>query len=130
MSFYISKILNVPFETAIEKVTAALKEEGFGILTDIDVSATLKSKIGVEWRPYRILGACNPKLAHSALQAEDKIGVMLPCNVIVQVRDGGEVEIAAIDPSASMSAAGNADLTQLAATVRAKLSAALDRLTG
>ena len=90
--------------------------------------ATLKTKLGVDWRPYRILGACNPPLAHSALQAEDKIGTMLPCNVIVQDLGGGNIEVAAIDPSASMERVGNPDLTELAATVRAKLEAVLARL--
>ena len=90
MSFYIAKALHIPFEKAIERVTAALKEEGFGVMTDIDVRATLKARLGIDWRPYRILGACNPALAHQALQEEDKIGTMLPCNVIVQdVGDGG-----------------------------------------
>jgi len=130
MSFYIAKTVRMPFDAAIEKVTAALKEEGFGILTDIDVRSTLKAKLGIEWRPYRILGACNPPLAHRALQAEDKIGVMLPCNVIVQELGDGEIEVAAIDPTASMERVGKPALSELAETVRKKLSAALARLEG
>lgn len=118
----------MPFATAIEKVIAALKEEEFGVLTDIDVSSTLKTKLGIEWRPYRILGACNPRLAHRALQAEDKIGVMLPCNVILQELDDGDIEVAAIDPTASMERVGKPALSELAETVRNKLSAALARL--
>lgn len=128
MSFYIAKTLHAPFDAAIEKVVAALKEEGFGVLTDIDVRATMKAKLGIEWRPYRILGACNPPLAHRALQAEDKIGTMLPCNVIVQDLGDGKVEVAAIDPAASMERIGNPKLTELAQTVRAKLEAVLKRL--
>ena len=128
MSFYIAKTIQEPFDTAIDKVTAALKEEGFGVLTDIDVRATLKAKLGVDWRPYRILGACNPPLAHRALQAEDKIGTMLPCNVIVQDLGNGRVEVAAIDPAASMERIGKPDLTDLASTVRSKLQAVLARL--
>ena len=128
MSFYIAKTIRLAFDVAIEKVTAALKEEGFGVLTDIDVRSTLKTKLGIEWRPYRILGACNPQLAHRALQAEDKIGVMLPCNVILQELDNGDVEVAAIDPTASMERVGKPALSELAETVRNKLSAALARL--
>lgn len=128
MTFYIAKTVAMPFDTAIEKVVAALKEEGFGVLTDIDVRATLKSKLEIEWRPYRILGACNPPLAHRALEAEDKIGTMLPCNVIVQDLGDGKVEVAAIDPAASMERIGNPALTELARTVRAKLQAVLARL--
>ena len=128
MSFYIAKTVRVPFDKAIEKVTGALKEEGFGVLTDIDVRATLKTKLGVEWQPYRILGACNPQLAHRALLTEDKIGVMLPCNVIVQQRADGDVEVAAIDPTASMQGVGKPALSDLAETVRNKLSAVLARL--
>ncbi len=128
MTFYIAKTIRAPFDAAIDKVTAALKEEGFGVLTDIDVSAALKKKIGVDWRPYRILGACNPPLAHRALQAEDKSGTMLPCNVIVQDVGNGQVEVAAIDPAASMERVGKPELTELAHTVRTKLQAVLARL--
>ncbi len=128
MSYYFSKILDIGFDDAIAKVTEALKEEGFGILTEIDVKETLKKKIDVDFHPYRILGACNPKLAHQALTAEDKIGTMLPCNVIVQQLDGGKVEIAAVDPAASMTAVQNDDLGKIAGTVRAKLSQVIEAL--
>ncbi len=128
MSFYIAKAMRMPFDAAIERVTAALKAEGFGVLTDIDVRATLKSKLGVDWRPYRILGACNPPLAHQALEAEDKIGTMLPCNVIVQDLGDGRVEVAAIDPLGTMERIGNPKLTELARSVRGKLSAVISRL--
>lgn len=128
MGFYLSKTLKTQFDAAIERVVAALKEEGFGVLTDIDVRETMKKKIGIEWRPYRILGACNPPLAHQALQAEDKIGTMLPCNVIVQDLGDGRIEVAAIDPVATMDRVGNPKLSELARTVRGKLSAVLDRL--
>ena len=128
MSFYIARTLRVPFDAAIDKVMSALKDEGFGVLTEIDVRSTLKAKLGVDWRPCRILGACNLPLAHRALQAEDKIGTMLSCNVIVQDRGNGEVEVAAIDPTASMERIGSAALTELAQTVRAKLLAVLTRL--
>ena len=120
MSYHFSKTLDVPFDEAVARVIEALKGEGFGVLTDIDVRATLKSKLGAEFRPYRILGACNPKLAYRALQLEDKVGTMLPCNVIVQQHAGG-VEVAAIDPIASMQAIENPDLAKLATEVRAKL---------
>jgi len=128
MSFYIAKTMQGPFNDAIEKVIAALKEEGFGVLTDIDVSSTLKTKLGIDWRPYRILGACNPQLAHRALQSEDKIGVMLPCNVILQELANSEVEVATIDPTASMERVGKPALSELAETVRNKLSTVLARL--
>lgn len=128
MSFYIAKTVQGPFDATVEKVTAALKEEGFGVLTDIDVRSTLKTKLDIDWRPYRILGACNPQLAHRALQAEDKIGVMLPCNVILQGLANGEIEVATIDPTASMERVGKPALSELAETVRNKLSAVLARL--
>ncbi len=128
MSYYFSKILDISFDDAIVKVTEALKEEGFGVLTEIDVKETLKKKIDVDFHPYRILGACNPKLAHQALTAEDKIGTMLPCNVIVQQLDGGKIEIAAVDPAASMAAVQNDDLGKIAGTVRAKLSQVIETL--
>lgn len=128
MDYYIAKTLQLPFADAVAKVISGLKDEGFGILTDIDVSATMKSKIDADRRPYRILGACNPQLAYRALQAEDKIGVMLPCNVIVQERADGEVEVAAVNPAAGMDLVGNSALTEIAEIVRGKLSAVLDRL--
>lgn len=123
MSYYIAKTLKLPFEEAIARTILALQAEGFGVLTDIDVAATLGKKLGVAFRPYRILGACNPKMAFQALSAEDKIGVMLPCNVVVQEKDGG-VEIAAVDPVASLGLGrvGNPALDGAAATVRAALT--------
>lgn len=127
MKYYISKTLNEPFENAIEKVTDALKEEGFGVLTDIDVSATLKKKLDVDFKKYRILGACNPHYAYQALQSEDKIGTMLPCNVIVQ-ENQGLVEVSAVDPMASMQAVENQALAELAAQVRSKLENVIDSI--
>jgi uncharacterized protein (DUF302 family) len=128
MSFYIAKALQVPFDAAIEKLTVALNKEGFGILTGIDVRETLKRKLGIDWRPYHILGACNPPLARQALEAEDKIGTMLPCNVIVQDLGDGRVEVAAIDPVGTMERIGNPKLTELARSVWSKLSAVISRL--
>jgi uncharacterized protein (DUF302 family) len=127
MSYYFAKSLDLPFDQAVDKTIAALKSHGFGVLTRIDVQATLKEKIGADFRPYVILGACNPKFAHQALQAEDKIGTMLPCNVIVQQRDG-KTEVAAIDPVASMQAVDNAALAPVANQVRAQLKAAIEQL--
>lgn len=121
MSYYFSKVLSLPFDAAVAETTRKLKDEGFGVITDIDVTATLKTKIGVEFRPYRILGACNPSLAHEALTLEDKVGTMLPCNVIVQELAPRQVEVAAIDPVASMSAIDNPALLEKAQIVRAKL---------
>lgn len=122
MSYYIATSLHVPFDDAIALTEAALKSEGFGVLTRIDIRETLKAKINVDFRPYTILGACNPALAHEALQLEDKVGTMLPCNVVVQQKETGEVEIAAIDPVASMQAIKNAALTKAAGAVRDKLA--------
>jgi uncharacterized protein (DUF302 family) len=121
MSYHFSKRLDVPFDQALSLVTEALKREGFGILTDIDVKATMKAKLGEEFRPYRILGACSPPLAYRALQLEDKIGTMLPCNVIVQEHADGTVEVSAVDPVASMQAIENPGLAEVAKEVQAKL---------
>lgn len=128
MSYYFSKTINAGFEDAVARTREALKLEGFGIITEIDVQKTFKSKIGVDFRPYLILGACNPAMAYEALQVEDKVGTMLPCNVVVQESSEGSVEIAAIDPVASMQAIGNPDLTQKAATIAGKLQSALERI--
>jgi uncharacterized protein (DUF302 family) len=121
MNYHISRTIEGGFDEAIARVTEALKAEGFGVLTEIDVAATLKTKLDKDFRPYRILGACNPGLAFQALSAEDRVGVMLPCNVVVQQRASGRVEISAIDPAAPMQAIGNPALSEIAATVRDKL---------
>ncbi|TAM55699.1 MAG: DUF302 domain-containing protein [Paraburkholderia sp.] len=128
MSYYFAKTLTVPFDAAVQRVVDALKQEGFGVLTDIDVQSTLKAKIGVDFRRYRILGACNPAFAHRALEAEDKIGTMLPCNVIVQETADGRTEVAAVDPVASMQGIGNAQLAPIAEQVQAKLKSMVARL--
>lgn len=128
MTYHFSKTLRVPFETAISRVTEALKQEGFGILTEIDVQQTLKKKLDLDFRPYRILGACNPPLAYQALQAEDKIGTMLPCNVVVQELESGVVEVSAVDPVASMTAIENPKLGTVAKTVQGKLRKVIDSL--
>ena len=128
MSYYFAKTLPLSFDAAIKKVTAALKDEGFGIISEIDVKETFKKKINVDFRSYRILGACSPTLAHEALSIEDKIGTMLPCNVVVQDAGAGKTEIAAIDPVASMQAVDNPRLKDAAAKVQAKLKRVVDRL--
>ena len=128
MSYYFATTLDLPLEEAVLRATEALQEEGFGVLTEIDVAATLKKKLDVEFRPYRILGACNPALAFQALQREDKIGMMLPCNVVVQEIEPGRSEVAAVDPVASMQAVENPELGGVAQTVRAKLAKVIDRL--
>lgn len=128
MSYYFSKMLRVSFEEAIARVTEVLKKDGFGVLTEIDVKETLKKKLNVDLRKYKILGVCNPPFAYKALQAEDKIGLMLPCNVIVQELQGGRVEIAAIDPMASMAAIDNPKLREVGEQVRAKLRTVIDNL--
>jgi uncharacterized protein (DUF302 family) len=119
----------VPLDLAIERVETALSQEGFGVLTRIDVSKTLRDKIDVTFRPYVILGACNPKLAFEALQIEDKVGTMLPCNVVVQEHSPGESEVAAIDPVASMQAIDSAELQAAAEQVREKLARVVGSLT-
>jgi len=128
MSYYIATTLKAPFDRAIELAEAALKEQGFGIISRIDLQAAFKEKIGVDFRPYTILGACNPKLAHEALNIEDKVGTMLPCNVVVQAKGEGETEVAAIDPVASMQAIPNAALKEAAAEVREKLGSVIGQL--
>ena len=128
MRYYFSKTLNISFDEAVAKVTEELRKEGFGILTDIDVKATLKKKLDVDFREYRILGACHPQFAYQALQAEDKIGTMLPCNVIVQKLAEGKVEVAAIDPIASMMAIQNPSLGGVAQQVQAKLKKVIESL--
>ena len=126
MSYYFKKTLNLSFDKAIARVTEELKKEEFGILTDIDVKATLKKKLDVEFRNYRILGACNPPFAYKALQAEDKIGTMLPCNVIVQEISDGQVEVTAIDPMASMQAVENPALKEIASEISNKLKTVIN----
>lgn len=128
MSYYFSKTLSVPFEAAIEKVTAALASKGFGVLTTIDVKATLKKKLDVDFQPYTILGACNPDFAYQALQIENRIGTMLPCNVIVQQNADGTVEVSSVDPIASMQAVENPELGGIASEVRAQLKKMVDSL--
>lgn len=121
MAYYFNKIVDLSFDDAIAKVTEELKKEGFGVLTEIDVKEALKKKLNVDFRKYRILGACNPQYAYKALLAEDKIGTMLPCNVIVQEKEDGSIEIAAIDPVASMQAIKNEFLGEIASNVQSKL---------
>ena len=126
MQYYFNKIVQMTFEETIDKVTEELKKEGFGVLTEIDVKAALKKKINVDFRRYRILGACNPSFAYKALLAEDKIGTMLPCNVIVQEREDGKIEVAAIDPIASMQSVQNESLGGIAVEVQSKLKKVIE----
>ena len=128
MQYSFNKIMNCSFEEAITRVTEALKKEGFGVMTEIDVQKTLKKKLDVDFRKYIILGACNPNYAYRALQLESRIGTMLPCNVIVQETESGEVEIAAIDPIASMQSIDNPDLGEVATQVQAKLNTVIKGL--
>jgi len=118
VTYHFSKTVELPFDAAVAATIAALKHHGFGVLTQIDVKDTLNKKLGADFRPYLILGACNPKLAHEALTLEDKIGTMLPCNVVIQQHDGGKVEISAVDPVASMAAIENPKLGTVAGQVR------------
>ena len=128
MSYYIATKIAAGFDETIARVEEALKAEGFGVLTRIDVRETLKAKIGADFRPYTILGACNPALAHEALQLEDKVGTMLPCNVVVQSWGDNETEVAAIDPVASMQAIDNAGLKKAAGEVRERLARVIGAL--
>ncbi len=128
MRYYFAKTLNTDFDVAVRHTTEALKQAGFGIITEIDVKDTFKKKLDIDFRNYRILGACNPKLAYEALQIEDKVGTMLPCNVVVQDMGGGKVEVAAIDPVASMQAIENPRLREAASVVQAKLKGVIENL--
>ena len=128
MAYCFSKKLDSSFEGAIANVTAELMEEGFGILTEIDVRATLKKKLNVDFRNYTILGACNPAYAYQALQAEPRIGTMLPCNVIVQELQDGKIEVAAVDPLASMQAIQNPELQSIAEQIQLKLKKVIEQL--
>jgi len=126
MSYYFSKTVDLSFEDAIQRVTEELKNEGFGVLTEIDVKATLKKKLDVDFRNYRILGSCNPPFAYQALQAEPQIGLMLPCNVVVQDAENGQTVVSAIDPLASMQAVENESLGEVAEQVKAKLQKVIE----
>lgn len=128
MSYHFTKTVQMTFDEAIARVTEELKQEGFGVLTEIDVRATLKKKLDVDFRNYRILGACNPPFAYRALQAEDKIGTMLPCNVIVQEHAPGQVEVSAVDPVASMASVPNSQLGEVADEVRSRLQRVIERV--
>ena len=128
MEYYFSKTIADSFDNAIQKVTEALKAEGFGILTEIDIKTTLKKKLDVDFYNYKILGACNPPYAYKALLAEDKIGTMLPCNVIVQEKEAGQVEVSAVDPAASMRAIENEELAGIAKEIRERLQKVIAQL--
>lgn len=128
MEYFTSQKVDLSYDQAIEKVTDLLKEEGFGVLTEIDVKDTLKKKLDVDFKKYKILGACNPNFAHKALQAEDKIGVMLPCNVIIEEHKDGTVEVSAVNPVASMQAVSNHGLQTIADEVRKRLEKVISNL--
>jgi uncharacterized protein (DUF302 family) len=128
MKYYFNKTINESFNSAIKKVTEALKAEGFGILTVIDLKETLKKKLDVDFYNYTILGACNPPFAYKALQVEDKIGTMLPCNVIVQEKIPGQVEVSAVDPAASLQAIENKELADIATEIGARLQKVIEKL--
>jgi len=128
MSYHNSKIVQYSFDEAIAKVTEELKKEGFGILTEIDVKETLKKKLDVDFRKYKILGACNPPFAYKALQAEETLGVLLPCNVVVQEKEGGKVQVSIVNPMESMQAVKNPALEEIAVEVSSKLGKVLERL--
>ena len=128
MSYYFSTLTDLNYEDAIVKTTEELKKAGFGVLTEIDVKATLKKKIDADFPKYIILGACNPQFAHKALLSEEHIGAMLPCNVVVRENKAGQIEVFAVDPIASMSAVDNADLAPIAQEVQQKLKAVIDNI--
>ena len=128
MTYHFTKTVDMPFEEAVEAITEALSDKGFGILSTIDVQATMKKKLDADMRPYTILGACNPQFAYKALQSEDKIGTMLPCNVIVQEKAPGQVEVSAVDPVASMQSVDNPALGEIAGEVRDQLKEAVESL--
>ena len=128
MDYYISTISKLGFEETLVKVEEELKSEGFGVLTEIDVRATLKQKLDVDFKKYKILGACNPQMAHKALKSEDKIGVLLPCNVIVEENADGQVEVAAVNPIEAMKTVGNESLAEVANTVTEKLQNVINRI--
>jgi len=128
MSYGFSKKVDFSFEEAIKYVTDALKEKGFGILTEIDVKETLKNKLDVDFKPYKILGACNPPFAYKSLQQEEQIGLMLPCNIIVYINDNDETIVAAVDPIASMKAVENENLGEIAKTVQEMLKSVIQHL--
>ena len=128
MKYYISKKISTDFDQAVQLVTESLKKEGFGVLTEINIQEKLKEKLNVDFRKYKILGACNPAYAYKALQMEDKVGTMLPCSVIVQELGNNEIEVAAIDPIASMMAIENPELKDIATEIQQKLKAAIDNL--
>lgn len=128
MKYYINKIIDLPFDQVEEKVVAALKSEGFGVLTEINVKEVFKNKLDVDFQKYKILGACNPHFAHQALSFENKIGTMLPCNVILQQLSDGTTEVAAVDPKASMMSVDNESLAELATQVEGKLRRVIEHL--
>jgi uncharacterized protein (DUF302 family) len=128
MKYYINKTTDYQFDEAVDKITMALKDVGFGILTEIDMKTTLKNKLDVDRRPYKILGACNPPFAHKALSMEEKIGILLPCNVIVLENDEGKVEVSIMDPAVAMSVVENPRLESLASVVKEKLELALSNI--
>ncbi len=126
MSYHISRTVDLDFDEAVSRMVEELKKEGFGVLTDIDFKAVLKEKLDVDFTRYRVLGACNPQLAYKTLKAEDRVGLLLPCNVIVREAKDGSVEVAAIDPVSAMSVVGNEALAETGALVREKLSKAIE----
>ena len=128
MSYHISRTVGLSYGDAVEKVSAELKNEGFGVLTEIDVKATMKKKMGADFRPYVILGACNPQFAHRALGLEDKIGVLLPCNVVVQEHEDGRVEVSAMDPGLMLQVIDKPELREVALEVQKKMKKVIDQL--